>query len=372
MKELLEEIVAADPSAKLEDAEAQQHFHALEFPAQHGSTVMKYLATHFQSLADMGFAHLKRMKKHPEQKNALIALVTPVVDTESDGFTTTASNERLAPTTSEMEQLFQGRMSSVFVLKRAPKTREAWETHTKAWPLIFHASVLPVAQAEPIEEREALQMAHHVRAAVALAKQFDGSTVGATAEESLPFCCAHGCVIVDPLAKQKQIVADSFANREHASYAFQALFHPVMIAIDGVAARDRLRNREVPTQTKKKQKREEESDADVEALDSEEEHGDIEEEEESYLCTGYDVYLDREPCAMCAMALIHSRARRVVFATLNPSDGALASALRLHTIKSLNHRYRVFHLRLDDDDGEAPAQGDEASTSMKQSISSLS
>lgn len=60
-----------------------------------------------------------------------------------------------------------------------------------------------------------------------------------------------------------------------------------------------------------------------------------------YLCTGYDVYLLREPCLMCAMALVHSRVKRIFF--LEPTtNGALTSSFRLHTVKELNHHYEVF------------------------------
>ncbi|XP_049542158.1 probable inactive tRNA-specific adenosine deaminase-like protein 3 [Anopheles darlingi] len=63
-----------------------------------------------------------------------------------------------------------------------------------------------------------------------------------------------------------------------------------------------------------------------------------------YLCTGYDVYLTHEPCIMCAMALTHSRVRRVFYHHLNAHVGALGSLVKLHTIKELNHRYEAFRI----------------------------
>jgi tRNA-specific adenosine deaminase 3 len=65
-----------------------------------------------------------------------------------------------------------------------------------------------------------------------------------------------------------------------------------------------------------------------------------------YLCTGYDCYLLREPCAMCGMALVHSRLRRVVYSAPDPSLGVLGGACRLHAQRSLNHRYAVYRLPL--------------------------
>ncbi|OPJ86487.1 hypothetical protein AV530_011023 [Patagioenas fasciata monilis] len=61
-----------------------------------------------------------------------------------------------------------------------------------------------------------------------------------------------------------------------------------------------------------------------------------------YLCAGCDVYLTREPCALCAMALVHARARRVLFGVRVP-QGALCGRYRLHgRSPPLNHRYRAF------------------------------
>lgn len=61
-----------------------------------------------------------------------------------------------------------------------------------------------------------------------------------------------------------------------------------------------------------------------------------------YLCTGYDIYLLREPCLMCAMGLVHARAKRIFFAMNNELMGALKSKTKLQCVSSLNHHFEVF------------------------------
>ncbi|CAK1548993.1 unnamed protein product [Leptosia nina] len=61
-----------------------------------------------------------------------------------------------------------------------------------------------------------------------------------------------------------------------------------------------------------------------------------------YLCTGYYIYMLREPCVMCSMALVHARAKRIFFCVDNERDGGLKSKVKLQTVSSLNHRFEVF------------------------------
>lgn len=68
-----------------------------------------------------------------------------------------------------------------------------------------------------------------------------------------------------------------------------------------------------------------------------------------YLCTGYDCYMIQEPCVMCAMALTHSRVRRVVYIKCDKAMGALGGAFRLHSQASLNHHLQVFQICSDED-----------------------
>src|SRR5436189_1775894 len=54
--------------------------------------------------------------------------------------------------------------------------------------------------------------------------------------------------------------------------------------------------------------------------------------------TDCDVYVTKEPCAMCAGALVHTRIRRVIFGCTDPSAGAAGSVLNLLQMHGLNHQ----------------------------------
>ncbi len=54
--------------------------------------------------------------------------------------------------------------------------------------------------------------------------------------------------------------------------------------------------------------------------------------------TECDLYVTKEPCAMCAGALVHTRIRRVIFGCKDPAAGAAGSVMNLLQMPALNHR----------------------------------
>lgn len=56
---------------------------------------------------------------------------------------------------------------------------------------------------------------------------------------------------------------------------------------------------------------------------------------------GCTLFVTLEPCAMCAMAMIHARVKRVVFAASDPKTGAAGSVFDLLQDPRHNHRVEV-------------------------------
>ncbi|TMN25818.1 tRNA adenosine(34) deaminase TadA [Pseudoxanthomonas sp. X-1] len=56
---------------------------------------------------------------------------------------------------------------------------------------------------------------------------------------------------------------------------------------------------------------------------------------------GCTLYVTLEPCAMCAMAMVHARLARVVYAASDPKTGAAGSVFDLLADPRHNHRVQV-------------------------------
>jgi tRNA(adenine34) deaminase len=57
--------------------------------------------------------------------------------------------------------------------------------------------------------------------------------------------------------------------------------------------------------------------------------------------TGCTLYVTLEPCAMCAMAMIHARIARLVYGASDPKTGAAGSVFDLLADPRHNHRVHV-------------------------------
>ncbi|OAD66053.1 hypothetical protein PHYBLDRAFT_152857 [Phycomyces blakesleeanus NRRL 1555(-)] len=202
--------------------------------------------------------------------------------------------------------------------KHAPKNRQQYEAWKHLWPMTFREDT----RNDPkftLEELEAIK--EHMKQLI------DNS------------CGQMRARIVDPSGKVMAEESDTRAETVHP------LHHAVMNCIDTVGFKEREMARLVGS-NRPKRKAHQISD-ELETLEdfqsTSEATGALTEEpsKAAYLCTGYDIYITHEPCAMCAMALVHSRIARV-FYSVPTRTGCLGTVLKIHSHLSLNHHYRVY------------------------------
>jgi tRNA(adenine34) deaminase len=62
---------------------------------------------------------------------------------------------------------------------------------------------------------------------------------------------------------------------------------------------------------------------------------------QNYRLPECELYVTLEPCAMCSMALLHARFKRVVFGAPDPKTGAAGSVLDLFAEARLNHQTEI-------------------------------
>lgn len=196
-----------------------------------------------------------------------------------------------------------GRPKIVSVPASMPKTCSQNLESRKLWPCNFHPDkrLESILTGEFFDQLQLAVIEGHMRTALECAKSTGGV----------------GAVVVDP--HNNLIVAQSGDMRtEHP------VKHAVMCVVDGVASSQG--GGAWNTAMAKKE------------FVNADKTG-------PYLCTGYDIYVTREPCVMCAMALVHSRARRVFYGCKADdcgSPGGLGSGVSVHLLKGINHRFEVY------------------------------
>ncbi|XP_061782255.1 probable inactive tRNA-specific adenosine deaminase-like protein 3 [Nerophis lumbriciformis] len=209
----------------------------------------------------------------------------------------------------------------VKVPARPPLTRPQFELASQHWPTSFHEDkhVTDALRGELFSRAQRAKMHMFMSSAVAAAKE--GRALGME---------AVGAVLVDPVS-ETIIAVGHDCRRKHP------LLHAVMVCIDIVA---RSQGGGCYSFDEHPACRGPSPGSIAPAVSPSRPHveGNA---SRPYICTGYDLYVTREPCVMCAMALVHSRIGRVFYGAAF-ADGALESTFKIHTHKDLNHRFDVY------------------------------
>uniref|UniRef100_A0A224Z9D2 Subunit of trna specific adenosine 34 deaminase n=1 Tax=Rhipicephalus zambeziensis TaxID=60191 RepID=A0A224Z9D2_9ACAR len=243
--------------------------------------------------------HLKRVRS---AATGMQVILRPRKQDDSDGVKTVEDVLEADPS------LTEGLSKDAIVVdvpQYVPLTRCQFEASNALWPTQFHEDKLIARilgdKFFTAEDKE--EMAGYMRMALGAARK---SLTGV------------GVVVVNPDTSTPLVIATRDASHP--------LKHAVMVAVDMIARHQGGGVWPVTAEDVLCKVTPQEQEVNKKA---------------PYLCTGYDFYITHEPCTMCAMAMVHSRVRRVFYGCPT-SYGALGSLRKLHVQPGLNHRFQVW------------------------------
>lgn len=275
-------------------------------------------------------SHLKRIKSKE-------IILFPVVTTSKDQV------HEFLKTINFDVSLLSNEVRKVYVAKLPPKTKKQYLKVHALWPCNFHSDKYIEKLSTNTLFTDAENLQHQTRMKLAIELVRAAKKLGLTQ-------LSQGVIIVDP--KIDSIVALGYSESHN-----NPCKHAPMVAIDNVAKTQNggawnSYNSTLPN---------DDSQLNLHGI-----HSDllpilkqnfqgiifgaswfkgkseiVEPSDGPYLCTGYYVYSTHEPCVMCAMALIHSRVKRVFYG-VSTKNGGLETLCKIHTVKDLNHHYEVF------------------------------
>jgi tRNA-specific adenosine deaminase 3 len=261
----------------------------------------------------------KLREQLPEEKHALNHIRRLVKEKEQDSviyLRVVVCSVDCVPEKDRIEAVVRSPVEKRQVSKYQAYTKEqAAEWSQKSWPIMWRGN--PAAIPTELTAGEQEQILKNLQTLAELSNSHDAS--------ELPIAT----LIVDPTSDK--VLISKLDSRAEAGNPLQ---HSVMQAIHAAAELEAERRLRSSTPTSMS----ESTDSLNSAL-----------EENNYLCLNLDVYTTHEPCAMCAMALVHSRIGRLVYVNSSPLSGAIeptsGAGYSVHWNKQLNWTYQAWKWR---------------------------